>query len=335
MTLKLRSLLGILLSFPAAYFLISYLYLASWHQSLFLWNKVIHENGRLTLLASMFYFDHFVACVPMVVLFALCTVGGFSLANRAPVPADPARVRSTATTLLFTASLFILLAFVLSIYTVGWQRTADYALQRIERDGVMSKGGNWNQLQLSNLPIALGALALGSAVWSQRGNRSTRKRGLAAGAIAAIGLATLVCVGITAFTWSSWSSFLNLRWLAHSIREISTYPLTGIPIALAGVVLVEARLSGTSTFKIQPHLQSLIFLGVSIAIVVGQLVLIRNADVLSLAQRPSFAPNGLSIPYLLFSHVFEHFLDFALIGPLAGGIYASLGLFKGRESSAS
>ncbi len=330
MKLKLESLLAILFSFPVAYCLISYLYLAAWHRSFWLWDKVVHENGRLTLLGTIFYFDHFLGCVPMVVLFALCTAGGFALANDPSRSADPLRARAMATKLLVGCAAFILLAFILSLATVGWQRTLDYALQRIERDGVLSAGGNWNQLQLSNIPIALGVLALCIAVRCEQGSHSKRRDGSVAWAVAAVGLATVLCVGITALNWCGWRGFLNPRWLAHGLREVSTYPLTGIPIALAGVVLVETHLCGTSKLRVRPNLQGLVLLGIGFAIVFAQLLVLRSADVLSLAQRPSFAPNGLSISYLLFSHVFEHFLDFVLIGPLAGGLYATVTFLTSR-----
>ncbi len=74
--LPVSVLTGLLLAPPTAYLAISYGYLAAWHGDLWLWNTVVHENGRLTLLGSLFYFDHFVALVPMVTLFALSAVTG-------------------------------------------------------------------------------------------------------------------------------------------------------------------------------------------------------------------------------------------------------------------
>ena len=41
------------------YFTVSYIYLVWWHKDIFLLNSVVHENGRLTLLGSLLYFDHF------------------------------------------------------------------------------------------------------------------------------------------------------------------------------------------------------------------------------------------------------------------------------------
>ena len=151
---------------------------------------------------------------------------------------------------------------------------------------------------------------------------------LISGGITCISLAAALLVGISALNWPGWQSFLNPRWLAHSIREIATYPLAGIPIALAGVLLVENYLSGVNRWVIGPGPLSFVLIGMSILIVAGQLILLKNVDLLAMAQNPPFAPGGLSIPYLLFSHVFEHFLDFVLIGPLAGGIYALVRLLN-------
>src|SRR5438445_6260213 len=136
MTLLLPDAIAVLLGLPAAYLSISYFYLAHWHRSVWLGNRVVHENGRLTLLGSLFYFDHFLACVPMVLLFALCTAGGLSLAGRAPPLLDPSRARLVAALCLAGSLALVAAAFVGSLVTVGRRRTLDYLLQRIERDGV-------------------------------------------------------------------------------------------------------------------------------------------------------------------------------------------------------
>jgi hypothetical protein len=321
--LQVSVLVIILLTIPITYFVISYIYLVWWHNKIFLWNVLIHENGRLTLLGSLFYFDHFVACVPAIVVFALCTAGGVALAGHAPSGINLHRTAFVAIFLLVGAALMVFVAFIASVHTVGWQRTMDYAFQWVERDGIVSKGGNWNQLQLSNLPILLGTIGLSSAfVMFGKESGSKGSGPLTALALLCIGVAAALCIVISAFSWGGWKSFLNPRWLAHSLREIATYPLTGIPIALSGVLLVEYYLSGLHTWAVEPRSLSLILIGTGIGIAIGEVILIKDVNVLAIAQKPSFAVNGLSISYLLCSHVFEHFLDFILIGPLAGGIYA-------------
>jgi hypothetical protein len=313
----------LLLVAPILYFSVSYFYLAYWHNKYFLFNMLTHENGRLTLLNSLFYFDHFIACVPMITVFALCTAGGFALSIRIPSGAHTVRTTFMPIILLGSSVLLVLAAFVASIYTAGWQGTINYALQRIERDGIISPGGNWNQLQLSNIPISLGTIGISSTLvmWA-RAPSFQRKSSLIVGGVICLSVAAMLLVGISVLNWPGWQSFLNPRWLAHSIREVATYPLTGIPIALVSVVLVEHYLSGLDTWTVKLRWPSLILIIIAIGLIVGELILLRNMDVLAIAQRPSFAPNGLSIPYLLCSHVFEHFLDFILISPLTGGIYA-------------
>lgn len=321
--LPLSMLIMVFLSLPIAYFAMSYAYLAWWHNKALLWNTLIHENGRLTLSESLFYFDHFVACVPMIIVFALCTAGGFMLSGQIHSDLDTFRTFFIAAILIFFSISLISFAFIASIITAGWRRTIDYAYQRIERDGVMSRGGSWNQLQLSNIPIAFGTIGVSSALMMyENGSVPRADATCLIGMIACISTAAALCIGISVFNWCTFKAFLNARWLAHSIRELVTYPFTGIPIALSSILIVEYYLSGLHIWTIEPRPLSLILLAASIVIITIELILLKNTDILTIAQKPSFAANGLSIPYLLCSHVFEHFLDFVLIGPLTGGIYA-------------
>jgi hypothetical protein len=259
----------------------------------------------------------------MIAMFAFCTAGGFAMAQRSLGPADGKRTRSFAILLLAGVVLFIVTAFALAVETVGWQRTEDYALQRIERDGVMSKGGDWNQLQESNIPIALGTVAISGSILICAGlGKFSRPCDMRMGGLILLVFAVMISVGITAFNWCGWSAFLNPRWMAHGIREMATYPVTGIPIALAAVLLVESYVSGETKLEVNLSSTRLIVLGAGIAIALAQLLYLRKVNILAVAQHPAFAPDGLSVSYLLCSHVFEHFLDFVIIGPLAGGLYA-------------
>lgn len=320
--LESSTLIGLLLALPFTYFVVSYFYVAWYHQEAYLWHTVIHENGRLTLAGSLFYFDHFIACVPMITTFALCTAGGFALTGDVPALAEPSRAGRVAAVLLGSAALMVIVAFLASVQTAGWERTIDYALQRIERDGVLSKGGNWNQLQLSNIPIALGTVGLSCAILRSRPGPASRDAGLVTGGKLCLGVAFALMAAISAITFTEWQAFLNPRWMAHSIREVATYPLTGIPIALAAILLVERYLSGQNTWSVEPRALSLILIGLSLVLVAGQLIYLNRVDVMAMAQKPSFARRELSVPYLVSSHVFEHFLDFVLITPLTAGIYA-------------
>lgn len=334
--IRLRFLVVLLVASPLAYFIISYCYLVWWHKKLFLWDTLVHENGRLTLAGSMFYFDHFIACVPMIAVFAMVTAGGFALAGHPSVAFNKSRASIASAVLLGFSIIMISVAFMASIYTVGQQRTVDYALQRIERDGVMSKGGNWNQLQLSNLPIALGAISLSGTLMMFTGSASTTSNArLRTAGKVCVAAAAAITFAVSSVVFPGWDGFLNPRWMAHSIRELATYPLTGIPIALGSILVTEWFLSGLKTWTIRISSLSIALIVAGIIIMAGQLIWLLNVDVLAIAQKPSFAKDGLSIPYLLTAHVFEHFLDFILIAPLTAGIYALLRALSYRHANAA
>ncbi len=318
-------LVAILLGLPMLYLAVSYGYLVRWHRKAWLLRTIIHENGRLTLLGSVFYFDHFVACVPMVTVFALCTAGGVAVTAQVPAHVDVAGARLAALLLLGAATMLIVAAFIAAVLTVGWQRTIDYTLQRIERDGVLSKGGNWNQLQLSNVPIAVGTIGAASTLrWLGAEVGASGDASLFGSGIACIAAGIALLVGLGVLCWCSWEAFRNPRWLAHSMREVATFPLTGIPIALASIVLTVHALFGVGTWSVQPSWLALLLVGVAGGIVALEFAAVRDVDVLAIAQKPSFANEGMSIPYLLAAHVFEHLLDFVLLALMAAGLYALL-----------
>jgi hypothetical protein len=320
--LTTRSLLLLLLTLPAAYVCVAYTYLAIWHGEACLWNRVVHENGRLTLLGSIFYFDHFLGCTPMVLLFALCIAGTCSVRTARVSPAAEGN-RRLGPILVGAAGLFFILSLVASLHTVGWQRTFEYFFQSIERDGVTSKGGNWNQLLLSNIPISLGAIAVcnmlvpGKMPGVERGGERQRLYGF----LLIVGAAVFL-IGLTSWSWPGWSAFWNTRWLGHSLRELATYPLTGVPVAVAAVIFTEYWMSGVRVWVLEISRPSIILISVASAIAVVEWFAVRQADVLAVAQRPHFAPAGLSIGYLLSSHVFEHSLDVFFLGVLSAACYA-------------
>jgi hypothetical protein len=286
---------------------------------------VIHENGRLTLLGSLFYFDHFLGCAPMAVFFALLLAGGGAYGCACSSLSAARRARRYGFVLLSAAAAFLVAAFLASWQIAGRERTLDYLLQRIERDGVVSRGGNWNQLQLSNLPIGLSILAVARILSPCRGvaNRA------AAGAIA---LAAALSATLTLWSWPGLEAFRNPRWLAHSLRELATYPLTGVPAAIAAIVLLESAFTGRSEWKIRLRWPPVVLLALAGAMTLLELAMLGDTDPLALAQRPRFAPEGLSIAYLLASHVFEHVLDFVWLSILSAGLYA---LLRARRAPAA
>jgi hypothetical protein len=220
---------------------------------------VIHENGRLALLGSLFYFDHFLGCAPMVVFFALLLAGGGAYGSACPSLSAARRARRNGFVLLSAAAALL---------------------------------------------AAAGAIALAAAL----------------------------SAALTLWSRPGLEAFRNPRWLAHSLRELATVPLTGVPVAIAAIVLLESALTGRSEWKIRLRWPPVVLLALAGAMALLELAMLGETDPLALAQRPRFAPEGLSIAYLLASHVFEHFLDFVWLSILSAGLYA---LLRARRAPAA
>jgi hypothetical protein len=308
----------LLLAIPIATYGLSYLYLAGSHGRLDLWSVVVHESGRLTLLESTFYASHFLGHTPVLITIALL-FGGCWL-SMSPL----LRTRSALTTRSLAGALAVLIATaaVISVWHFGVEDTVSFVLQRKQRPDLYTEGGSWNlHLPSTMLQFLLIPVVVWGARWMWCRPVEWSSRGL--------GLVVATVVAAVGFTWlANGQPFAALvgvwsdpRYLAHSVRELATFPLTYYPLPLATLLMAEEtrprdrRTHGR--LDLVPALALVLFL----AGFCYQVVVSLAHDVGSLAQRPDFAHGGeLSILYLLAAHYFEHFLDsifFALLTLLA------------------
>jgi hypothetical protein len=321
----LPTLVIILLLLPVIYYAISYIYVAKWHGRIILWNVLIHENGRLTLKESLFFFDHFISAMPKVIFYAFFIACGFSLDGSIPAGIKASRSGFIALLLFAGAGFFVLLAFILSISKVGWRRTTDCLLQRVERDEVESKGGSWNQLQVSNIPLYLMMFSASFFMNSFTGDSNPAEYTLLkTGTLICVVAGVLLWIIPSIYFWPGWRAFMNPRWTAHGIREIATQPFILLPTALFVILLIHQELTDSyySTWYLKIPFLSIFLFIIGTLIVIGQLILLRKHSIHEMAQKPEFAPDGLPLSYLLCAHSFEHFLDLVFIALFTGGIYS-------------
>jgi hypothetical protein len=314
-------LIIILFALPVCYLLASYIYLAIWHRKGWLFGTITHEDGRHTLWGSLTYWAHFMACFPTALFISLCLVGGTLIALNKHVVAGEG-LSTAGLTLVSAGIVFVLVVAAGSVRQIGVRQTLHYALQKFERDGVSSWGGCWNQFVLSNLVIGLGSVAagilLGSWLNIQSADRQSLewwRRGLMLG-IAVLWFGVLCLVFRTGRR-----SFTEPRWLAHSVREVATYPLTAVPAGFGAILWAHYHYFPDGIHDITVPLWSVGLFVIAVILLVWQLVALRRVDVMAMSQKPSFAPQGLSVPYLLASHVFEHTADMVFIAVTAPGFY--------------
>lgn len=298
----------LLLLLPAAVYLASYADLALYHGRIWLWSTVVHESGRYTLLETTFYASHFLGHVPVLLTLALLAAGSWRSMSP-PSPAPRGRVELLAITGL---GLLVAGSLALAVGHFGLADTLSFILQRRQRPDLEAAGGSWRLhlpstlLQLALIPVVvwLARQAFARPVaWSRRGLP------LLAASVAVVAGVTWLATGdplaAVAETWR------DPRYLAHSVRELVTFPLTYYPLALAALLAGEAPAVRRERRALSgPDLAIGGLAALFAAAFLYQVVVSLGHDIGALAQQPSFAEGGrLDISYLLASHFFEHFLD--------------------------
>jgi hypothetical protein len=317
---------AVLLAIPVTAYALSYLYLAAYHGSWNLLHTVIHESGRYTLLETTLYASHFLGHVPVLVVLILMFVG--VCRTLSPQPAVAPAGRSTAAAAVALLVLVVVSALI-SVWHFGAEDTIAYVTQQRQRAVGYERGGSWNLhlpstvLLFALVPpyVALIRTLLGRGVEGSR-------RGL--GLIVAAGSLTVLITwvvnggvaGVVAHVWS------EPRYLAHSVRELATFPVTYFPVALAPLLAVEPD----GRWRRPPRALVVVLAVLGLLFMVGliyQSAVALGHDIGALAQQPDFARGGrLSIAYLLASHCFEHVLDslfFALGCVVVAGLVGRFG----------
>lgn len=301
----------------AATYVASYAYLAWYHQTLFLFDTLVHENGQLTLLQSLFYASHFLGHVPVLTVLAVYFAGA-CLWLCAPTQDGSTR---TVSWLIVALILLLSCSMLVSFLAFGTEDTVSFIVQKKQSPVSYETAGAWN-LHLPSTVLQL-ALIPAYIYWARRGLGRAIEPGPAGRRLMALGIGGTVVLtllfngshpGAALWLW------LNPRYLAHGVREMVTFPLTYYPIVL--YVLFRAEGATPSHRGAAPGLAAkMIALGLMVVVGMGIMSYASlSAGIGELAQKPAFARDGrLGIPYLLASHYFEHVLDtiyFALVALL-------------------
>jgi len=291
-----------LLAVPLVTYLISYLYLAFYHGKLWLWNTIVHEGGTLTLFQTTFYASHFLGHIPSLTIIA------FFLASWYKVLVPSKELFRFNLKWLFIALPFSVVCFFYSLWQFGKDETLSYLFLSQQSVIRTEPGGSY----LLHLPSTLSLVILiplfiaftlvifrRKVFW-----QTTHLKSVAITAFIAVAFALL-------FTLSSPATILHAltdpRYLAHSVRELVTFPLTFFPIPLA--FWFAKHSSDRSSFPLAARRPLLILFALAIPLLLVQIWIPLTVGIGELAQKPNFADTPLPIKYLLASHYFEHVLD--------------------------
>jgi hypothetical protein len=198
------------------------------HGTFWPWNVVVHEDGRRTLIQTIFYFEHALGEWPLDVLLAAAIAGAVS----APIPAlTLGATRVGAVCLVLDGVIFAGASI-----EAGPKTALLYLLQFHTRDDVpMVYGSHWRYHLLSQIALMLLPLAVTPVAPKRRIN--------------GILIAAWVVFGVlTAIFGISSDSFIDPRYLGHQARELFTHTLVTIPLAMA--IFAHGRLG----FNLKPAL---------------------------------------------------------------------------------
>lgn len=295
-----------LIALPLGAYMLSYVYLAIYHERPWLFGTVVHEGGTYTLLQTIFYASHMLGHVPSLTVIALL-FSGTSLMLLRP------ETRWRASPLVWAAILAVFLALcALTAFAVfGREDTLAFVMQTRQGAAIYAEGGSWNlhlpstMLLFAGVPGYLFVVARILKI-PLRPSRQGARLLLAAAALTIIftGLFNGDPLGAVMTAWT------NPRYLAHSVRELATFSLTYFPLPLSLLALGSPAIAPAQRDSRHRFAWIAVLLGVTVAALAYQCYIPLAAGIGELAQKPPFAKTGtLSVPYLLTSHYFEHVLD--------------------------
>jgi len=297
------------LGIPLITYLFSYCYLGMYHHTFWLFPQVIHEGGTLTFLETVFYSSHFLGHVPVHTVLAFYYIGIWMSLRPCP---DNYQIPGSFFSYIIIGIVFLVGAYILSILVFGTEDTFSFVLQQKQSMTVYRPGGSWllhfpsTILQIFLIPLYLLFFRWWFCLPSRISSRG----------IKFIFISFILTVIFIQLAGASWVTYLNIwsdpRYMAHSVRELATFPLTYYPLSLFLLLVAE---KGTSDAESRGLSGSIRYFTMACFVLfaggfIYQVVISLQAGIGNMAQKPAFAdPGGLSIGYLLASHYFEHTLD--------------------------
>ena len=201
-----------LIYLPVAVLSAAFVILCVHHGTAWPWNVVVHEDGRRTLLDTIFYFDHAVGELPLDLLLSAAVAGAMLCAFPAPA-ARP---------------LGILVAICLALDAIiiaGARTPVSYLFQFHTRDDEpMVYGSHWHYHFLSQAALMLLPLIFVLIKYNR-----------------VLVTAWTIFAALTIVFGISSDSFIDPRYLGHQARELFTHTLVTIPLAIATVIYSVGR----------------------------------------------------------------------------------------------
>lgn len=284
------------------------------------WSRVVHEDGRRTLLQTIFYFEHAVRELPLDIILGLA-IGSAMRSHVPPAPgymSTPAG-RRDACRLGLAAALIVTGILVGALIDVGPQGLLDNFAQLHTRSGApLVWGAHWRYHLLERLAIMLLSLAAAGLIaaaspWSGAALHQPDPKALRLfkGILLTFAVLTLLFV-------PSMESFTNPQFIGHQARELLTHALVTFPLGLAACLCWVTPAYGRQwkTPRAPRHV---------IGSAVGAVLLGGYLAAAGVATGARSAGQTSNLMALVFPHFFEHSLTYLLTPFVAASVYLMCG----------
>lgn len=309
-----RYIVAACVAIPLAVLLASYLWLASNHGTLRLWNVVVHESGRYTLGETVLYFSHFLREVPIAVAYALFLLSASGNVALGGVGGGRRGLSLPRWVFLVGAAVLVGVALLVTSLGAGPGSALEDLLQHRTRDDLAGYGTHWRYHWLSTLWF--GAIATLAPALTRRvpglpelgvSGAWTRAAWVYFGALTIIfGLSTDI--------------FVDARYAGHQAREILTHGPVTLLLGL-GMLLAWSSGDRTGSERHDPVARATpLLVGVALLVPIHLLIVSLHGDVMAEGQ------SALGLSAMVAAHYFEHSLDYLLVLLLLLG-----GLARGRQ----
>jgi len=191
----------------------------------------------------------------------------------------------------------------------GYEDTFAFIAQKKQSVKIYTEGGSWN-LHLPSTMLLFLLIPVYTYIVKRTFGRSIEPN-----------VSGLLYVSVGFISFFLFTFFFNRnidvifliwedpRYLAHSVRELLTFPVTYFPIPLYLILRGEKTVGGSRKKKQNRHLRYFITC-LAIFFLIGlsyQSYISLTEGIGNVAQQPDFAKGGkLGVLYLLASHYFEH-----------------------------
>jgi len=297
--------LGLLLS--GGTLIASYVAIAIYSSTPWLWSVIVHESGDRTLAQTILYYEHAARELPLDIILGVAVAGSalFVLRARGATPAS----RHTWT---WCAGLAVACTVIVggTLWTGGLPMLFENILQYPTRPGEpLVWGGHWRYHLLSHVTLISSSFGLAAPLLLLTGRSRGHRPGLSVFAWAVSAFVALALVFVPGS-----DSFRNAVFIGHQAREVATHAIVTVPMAWSFCLFV-----GRDTWSDRsPGTSSIAFplAAAAIGAIVGVYLLVA-----ALATSAASQGQSESIAVLIFPHFFEHTFSYVVTTLTAGLVF--------------